>query len=144
VGGHQPGTRIDPRLMRAGRAADAHEGRCQDPPLQELLQHEGAERLAGLPLAVPRHVHEVAVAAAQLEMRAQPGAGDDLLDAAAQLTPDPLELVCGPFALVGVDHGHHGGQRPRLRARGLRQEKDAVYIVNETAEAHDLPPAGQR
>ena len=74
----------------------------------------------------------------------QPGGGHHLLDAAAQLVADPVQLPGDLLVLAGVDDGQHGGQCPRLRARRLRQEEDAVRVIDAAAEAHHVLAAGQR
>ena len=57
---------------------------------------------------------------------------------------DLVEPLGDLLPLAGVDGGQHGRQRPGLRAGGLRQQEDAVGVVDEAAEAHHVPAAGQR
>ena len=116
-----------------------HERGRENPAGNELLQHQRAERLTGLPVLVAGHVNQVAVPSPELEIGAQAGLGDDLFDAAAQFGADLVQPLGGPLLLAGVDDGQHGRQRPRLRSGGLGQQEHPVGIVGEAAEAHHLP-----
>src|SRR5262249_28042867 len=107
---HQPGDRVDGvadrgRIMCGGY----HKRWCQDPSAHKFLKHQSAECLTTLPQVVSCHISQVAIAAPQLEMRAQPGISHYFLDTTTQISTDPVESVCNVFALIDVDNGQHGG-----------------------------------
>ncbi len=66
-------------------------------------------------------------------MRGQAGISDDLLYPAPQFAADLVQTLRNAFFLIGVNNREHGGQRPRLRTRGLRKQKDAIGVVDESA-----------
>src|SRR6516164_8272805 len=106
---HQFGNRID-GLPYGGWIVGGthHERRRENPPVYKFLEHQRAERLAGLPGLVASKVSQVAVTPSHLEVRAQAGLGNDLLDAAPQLAADLVKSLGERFPLAAVDDGQHG------------------------------------
>ena len=120
-----------------------HERWREDSPGKKFLKDQGTELLAWLSFLVPGHVDEVAVAAPKLEVRTQLGLADDLLDTAPQVGTYLVQLLGDAFPLVDVDHREHGRESPWLCPRCLREQEDAVYVVDITPQAHHLAAASQ-
>ena len=113
-----------------------NERRRKNPAVYEFLQYQRPERLAGLPGLVAGQVSQVTIPSPDLEIRAEPMIGNNLLDPAAQLAADLVKAFSDPLLLAAVDDGQHGRQRPGLSSGGLRQQEDPVGIVGEAAETH--------
>ena len=64
--------------------------------MKQFLQDQRPELLAWLSLLVPGHVNQVAVAAAKLEVRAQPRVTDNLFYVTAQVGTDLVQLPAIP------------------------------------------------